>query len=219
MKKKIKIIILVVLLGLSIGTVSLIQYYIRMNEWRTYKPDKDAIFHILYFDEDGTKDGGTGFFINAKGVAVTAYHIIERAVDSLDEVSIILNNQQKLDVAEILYVDTESDIAIFCVKNPNKQKFPWLKVNTTFSVDIDDQINIYSYKVDDSELEIKNKYQVKNIRVDSGDSGSPVFNSVDRVIGIAYAVILQSDGLRFKEGYCWITPIAPAIDEIKKYQK
>jgi serine protease Do len=158
-----------------------------------YKINADAVFEIDMF-AGSMKYVGTGFFISQNGVAMTAYHVI----DYSSKGNIILNDGTKLGLEEIYYIDKERDIAIFQVENPDGKKFTHLKINTNDIADGYNKIFNIGYiqkspgYLNEGTILHKIYYQetqtydmvATSLTTYAGDSGSPVLNIKNQVIGI-----------------------------------
>jgi len=178
-----------------------------------YKLDADSVFEIhqkVQKNDEEFFTVGTGFFIDQNGTAVTAYHIIEY-FDALKDDNIVLNGDQVTCIDEILYIDEENDIAVFRVKNPDNRKFKYLDVNTTEPPETwigtevfimgnnQTELNWFAYKsyileyitdkkgtYRDDAYHINGKFNL-DIALDFGDSGGPVLNQKNQVIGVTFA--------------------------------
>jgi len=202
-----------------------------------YAMNGDAVFEIIHKDVED----GTGFFISSNGLAMTAYHVVSypddrdmnyETLNTIDNLSVKLVNDDKLDIEEIVYANAEQDIVIFRVKNPNNRVFPYLKINTNDTPKRDDEIftmghiqtnypylskgTIYGFVNDfESPQENDRIYYVKNklgsnADVHYGNSGGPVINNKNQVIGIIFANDPTPGNT-----YCIITRLTP-IDALIK---
>ncbi|MBR4702877.1 MAG: serine protease [Oscillospiraceae bacterium] len=81
-----------------------------------------AVFYIVTYDADGfLYAGGSGFFIEESGYAVTNCHVLENALSA----RVILADGRECEVAGLLYFDVEADFAILKVQGSD---FPVLKL-------------------------------------------------------------------------------------------
>jgi len=79
-----------------------------------------AIFTIYTYDEYGKVKGlGTGFFIDAKGTAVTNHHVLMGSSKAI----IILKDGEMYEIDKILKADKDKDLVVFSIKNPKKELF------------------------------------------------------------------------------------------------
>jgi len=221
MKTKTKLIIFILLPVLCILCAITVVMAFDLNKTYTaeeiYTINADAIFEIhqetLSPDYQILHNVGTGFFIDSEGTAVTAYHVIH-FLNTFDD-SIILNDGRRFDIVEIYHADEINDIAIFRVNNPNNQIFTYLTLNTKKTPKEDDEIFTMGFvqdkfdylghgKIlryikkkttidqDENIIRLKNKFE-SDVSVYPGNSGSPVIDNKNQVIGIVNAQLTSYD--------------------------
>jgi len=170
-----------------------------------YKRDADAVFEIKRYVTENEYEYGTGFFIDPSGICMTAAHVVEH-FDDANRTYITLNNGKVLNITEILFSDKDDDMAIFQVDNPSGQVFPYLELADDY--DIGDEIIIigakthkYSYLSEGKILNIVIGYipdengnmtysgfkEASDAILFEGNSGGPVLNKDNQVIGVAHA--------------------------------
>jgi len=251
-KKKIIIFIILPILLTAIAAVSFIILGVFDKTYTAeeiYALNADAVFRIYNSKyEAGEPDepvGGTGFFINSQGVAVTAYHVIKKFGFAVND-SILLNNGNTRPIQEILYTDESNDLAIIQIGDMQDVNHSYLKLNTKTKNKKGDKIftigaktNYYEYlsagEICETDVlffdwdfnEVDKNYATT--RVYGGVSGAPALNNKNQVIGIVY-------GLRDMDGcdpydpdyiedydlhiiYTIITPITLLDSVIQEYQE
>lgn len=142
---------------------------------------------------------GSGFMIES-GILVTCAHVLEEKGVTVDECEIyqVDDDGQKL-TAEVIYRNRAIDIAILKVHDCGTQEF--FHLETDEEPNIGDQVVILGFpnvkdgaRVGVIQARISNKYplykpEVMHSEVDKmlypGNSGGPVINSRQRVVGIA----------------------------------
>lgn len=79
-----------------------------------YSHVEEAVFYVRVLREDGTlKDVGTGFLIRPDGTALTAYHVVEEAV----QVECVLNDQSTV-IGRVTARNEAADTAVLKLEQP-----------------------------------------------------------------------------------------------------
>ena len=195
MKKYISIIVILLLLSSLIAC--LVFSYSNLNGV------KDSVVYIESIDAETIKSG-SGFVYrvkNNKNYIVTSYHVIQGYTD----IYVYNNNKEKVE-ASILNYDEYTDIAILAIENSLGLKESVIGNSDNVSendevyavgtpLDINN-INTVSYGVilsNKSYITLSTSIGSRNIEVievdtlvDSGNSGGPLLNKSDEVIGMMF---------------------------------
>lgn len=165
---------------------------------------KEASFIIYTYDEYGTPKGsGSGFFINADGVGITNYHVLDGAVKA----QLTLSDSTELEIDKVLASDAKWDIIKFSVKNQDNKKFKFLKFSNKLVEQGDKVYNISApmgleQTVSDglvSSLREDSHGQVVQITapISPGSSGSAILNENGEVIAVATFLHKGGQNLNF----------------------
>jgi len=146
---------------------------------------------------------GSGFVVDAGGIVVTNYHVIEGA----DEIIIYFHDGRKLKVDKILGRDKKTDIAILKVSpaKPLKavkfgssgklQVGDWvMAIGNPFGLGGTVTVGIISSKQRDINSGPYDNYLQTDAAINKGNSGGPLFNMDGEVVGINTAIISPSGG-------------------------
>ncbi|GAB4363363.1 MAG: DegQ family serine endoprotease [Oricola sp.] len=169
---------------------------------------------------------GSGFVVDASGIIVTNNHVIADA----DEVSVNFNDGTKLP-AEIVGVDTKTDIAVLKIDPGNKKLVPvpfgdsnaarvgdWvLAIGNPFGLGGTVTLGIVSAIGRDINSGPYDNYIQTDAAINRGNSGGPLFNMKGEVIGINTAIISPSGG-SIGIGFSIPADLAQGvIDQLVKY--
>ena len=153
---------------------------------------KPCIIIINTFDKNGKGIAlGTGFFIDSTGTALSNYHVFEGAVTA----TITTFDGNKYSVNKVISQSKEMDILKFSISHPDQKTFPFLKLAPTKPQEGEDVFVIGNPQ--GLEYSVSNGI-VSSIRFDEkigqilqtttpishGNSGSPLINMNNEVIGI-----------------------------------
>ncbi len=142
---------------------------------------------------------GTGFMIDAKHL-VTAAHVVK------DSYSFIVNFPKKgktIYQGEIVCVYPDFDLALLALKNSTSDTY--IPLGDSDKVKIGDSVYALGYP-DDSQHPLNTKGTISGIRDDKiqtdaalnqGNSGGPLLDKNNHVIGINSSIFVESDGAGF----------------------
>lgn len=162
-----------------------------------------AIFQIETYDEFGINLGsGTGFFIDSKGKALTALHVI----DDAKFVFIKDYKGRKFRIKEVTRINANADIAEFIIESENAT-FPFIPLNNSIPAKGSDVFTIgfpegYERAVSKgiiSASQIKNGETIiqTSAAISNGSSGSPLLNMQGQAIGVISYSVRDGQNLNF----------------------
>jgi len=169
---------------------------------------------------------GSGFIIDPSGLVITNNHVIDKA----DEIFIILSDDTKLKVEEVVGTDTKTDLALLRVK-PEKP-LPALEFGDSSKMRVGDWVmaignpfglggsvtlGIISAKKRDINSGPYDEFIQTDAAINRGNSGGPLFNMEGKVIGVNTAIISPSGG---SIGIGFAVPAKTAvhvIDQLRKF--
>ena len=146
---------------------------------------------------------GSGFIISEDGIIVTNNHVIEGA----DEITVILSDETEF-TAELLGRDPKADIAVLKI-NPKNKKLTSVNWGDSDAMRVGDwtiaignplrfRWYCYSRYISAISRDIGGGPYVKFLQTDAsinrGNSGGPLFNLMEKVIGINTAIVSQTGG-------------------------
>jgi serine protease Do len=144
-----------------------------------------------------TIGSGSGFIVDAKGIVMTNYHVVENA----DSVEITLTDGRKFKSTEIKS-DKRTDLAIVRF-DPNGQKLSALEFGDSTKMEVGDRVlavgapfglsgsvtsGIISAKNRDVELNDYDDFLQTDAAINPGNSGGPLVNLDGKVIGVNSAI-------------------------------
>ena len=164
-----------------------------------YTSVSPSVFFIEVELDNGGKAGGSAFFIDDKGTAVTNYHVIKGGVSA----TATLSNGKEYEVTKVLGKDKESDLVVIKVDIEKSKPVKIANSNTVktgdkvyaigypeaFKVGIENStftdgiISKNSFFVDGSQ------YIQTNVDITHGNSGGVLLNDMGEAIGITTAKI------------------------------
>lgn len=107
-------ILMALLLAINGFSVSQADSPPRYQAEELYSHAEEAVFYVRVLREDGTlKDVGTGFLIRPDGTALTAYHVVEEAV----QVECVLNDQSTV-IGQVTARNEAADTAVLKLEQP-----------------------------------------------------------------------------------------------------
>ena len=150
-----------------------------------------------------TQSLGSGFIIDAEGIVVTNYHVIENA----EEVRVVLADETSF-TAEVLGQDQKTDIAVLKI-NPGDTKLDEVSFGDSDKLRVGDWVlaignpfglggtvtaGIVSARGRDIGNGPYDDFIQTDASINRGNSGGPLFNTDGDVIGINTAIFSQSGG-------------------------
>ncbi|MCP4354097.1 MAG: Do family serine endopeptidase [Proteobacteria bacterium] len=171
---------------------------------------------------------GSGIVITRDGFVVTNYHVIERA----SKITIKNNNSGIYD-AELIGFDEKTDIALLKIKSDRKD-FPFvvfadsdktrvgeviISVGSPYGLDGSVSLGLISARNRNIGTNIYDDFLQTDAAVNPGNSGGPLFNLVDEVIGINTAIFSKDGG---SSGIGFAIPantVKAVINQLKKNGK
>jgi serine protease Do len=145
---------------------------------------------------------GSGFLIDAKGVVLTSYHVVEDA----ETAEVTLRDGRKFTSKDIAS-DTKSDLAI--VRIESKEALPFLEFGDSNEMEIGDRVlavgapfglpgsvtaGIVSGKDRSLKVSMYEDFIQTDAAINPGNSGGPLVNLEGKVIGVSAAIKSRSGG-------------------------
>ncbi len=146
---------------------------------------------------------GSGFIIDPSGLVITNNHVIDKA----DEIFIILSDDTKLKVIEVVGTDAKTDLALLRVKTD--KPLPALEFGDSTKMRVGDWVmaignpfglggsvtlGIISATKRDINSGPYDEFIQTDAAINRGNSGGPLFNMEGKVIGVNTAIISPSGG-------------------------
>ncbi|NEW87959.1 MULTISPECIES: Do family serine endopeptidase [Rhodopseudomonas] len=195
----------------------------------------EEFFEDFFKNRRGDKGGGprktnslgSGFIIDAAGVAVTNNHVI---ADS-DEINVILNDGTKIR-AELVGVDKKTDLAVLKFKPPAGKTLTAVKfgdsdklrlgewvvaIGNPFSLGGTVTAGIVSARNRDINSGPYDSYIQTDAAINRGNSGGPLFNLAGEVVGVNTLIISPSGG---SIGIGFAVPsktVVPVVDQLRQF--
>ncbi len=182
-----------------------------------------------------TDNGGSGFFVDKKGIIITNKHIIP----GLKAEYIIITNDNKKFKAEILARDPINDVAVLKIIGTQKN-FPIIKLGDSSKLELGETViaignalgmfkntvstGIISGLSRSITARTDSKSPIQEMRgliqtdaaINLGNSGGPLINIKGEVIGINTAAIFQAENIGFALP---INEVKRDLKELEKYKK
>lgn len=169
-----------------------------------------AVFYVEVYDVEHTAiASGSGFFIDPAGIGVTNYHVL----DGASYATLTMTNGVRCEIRDILYYDTDWDIAIFQVHSTESGsplgQLPYLQLALQGSVHNGDTVyaigspfglqntitnGIVSNR--DRILEGRALFQI-SAPISPGSSGGALLNEYGEVIGINSSGLAEGQNINF----------------------
>lgn len=169
----------------------------------------------------------TGFMIDANNnFIVTNAHVVKEALHKL----IVENSKGDQYVAEAIYVDPVSDLAILKVKDETFKKLPPLPYSIRKSnPELGEQVFMLGFPKQEivygeGYVSAKNGYELDTIycqlstSVNEGNSGSPVINKNGELLGIITSMENNADGVVFATKSANIYKAIENVKKMKDYE-
>ncbi len=172
-----------------------------LSSGEIYEASKKAVVTIHVTDTAFNTVQGSGFFVNASGVAVSNYHVFKDYAEGYVETSD--GNSYKIE--KILKSDAARDWVIFKLV-PQTKSFNYLTLHNGAAAAIGDKCfaigSPKSYKLTISEgiisqMREDNEVIQTTTPFTHGSSGGPLFNGKGNVIGITTAIVHGEGNLNF----------------------
>ena len=152
--------------------------------------------NIPYNIKNQTQSIGAGFFIDNKGHILTAAHVVENAVELWIKIP---KEGQKIYTAEIVSVYPDFDIGIIKIKNFKNENF--LQLGDSESLSLRDNVFTIGYPNDPKYPIVtsgtisgtRSDYIQTDTPVNPGNSGGPLLNEDNEVVGVTSAVLVNSE--------------------------
>jgi hypothetical protein len=139
--------------------------------------------------DDNDKNIGTGFFIDLNGYILTCYHVVENAIRVVVNIPAI---GKKLFETDIISICPDRDLALLKIKNYINKEY--LILGNSDELKRGENVIALGYPLGQNELKETNgvfsglykRYLQTNASINSGNSGGPLINKHNQVIGINF---------------------------------
>lgn len=170
-----------------------------------------AVFMVFTSDGRNTYQG-SGFFINAHGLAVSNYHVFEGTGIGFEQIKLIGSNVA-YKVTEVVQKSDDNDFILFKVDCDNTNYFPIANAKPSvgekvFAIGSPRGLENTFSSGEVSQWREKNLMQISAL-IDHGSSGGALINEYGAVVGITSGTFY--DGSQANLNYAW------SIDVIKPY--
>lgn len=162
-----------------------------------------SVFYLEVYDDSGNILGtGSGFIVESSGVAVTNFHVIERAYSA----KAFLSNGEELEVSKVLNYDKYKDIAILQLKGDN---LPAITIGDSDQIIVGQKVlaigspqgleNTISNGIISSKERIIHGQRLiqTTTPISPGSSGGALLNYFGEVIGVTTLYIKDGQNLNF----------------------
>lgn len=204
-----------------------------LNNIEIYKGGRTATVHItstvyrrdFFFDIVPSKESGSGFLIDDKGLIMTNSHVISGS----QKIQVTLSDQSRYD-AEVLVRDRTNDLGL--IRITPRKKLPLLKLGDSDALQVGQKVlaignpfglegtlttgvvsSIGRTIRDESGKELEGMVQT-DAAINPGNSGGPLLDSQGNVIGINTAIYGQNGNI----GIGFAMPINRAKEMLKDFQ-
>lgn len=162
----------------------------------------DAVVLITVADSSGEETAlGSGFLVSADGEIITNYHVIKDAHSAV----VKLSNGAFFPVRGVLASDSDRDLAVIKVKGKN---LPFLAIGETANVKVGDRVvaigsplgleGTVSDGIVSAVRDLDSRTWIQTTApVSHGNSGGPLLDMTDHVVGVITAGVEHGQNLNF----------------------
>ena len=185
-----------------------------------YQANISKVVELLAYDEEEIVSNGTGWFIS-DDIVVTNYHVISSTkyneTNALDNIKLRFYDQDDYEKLDLINYKEVKDIAFLKYEGSHKH----FKFELQFDYNVSDLCycigNFMNYGLSYKEGYISLKtvkllYNAVNqefiqcgINIGQGDSGAPVFNNKNEIIGMVTLRVKNSSGI-IEQGFAYLIP-------------
>ena len=194
------ILFVLIIMGLIVGSFLFVLILDKPKPKSNITDPQDCV--VLIYTSSGL---GTGVVVDPNGIVLTAGHVIKNHYfdENILPTSVVFADGTKYDEFEYIYVDEHVDVAYFKIKNA--RNLPYLKFGDFFELSIGDNIwaigmpfgeewwTSYGYISKDS----KGGTIYMDISLNPGNSGCPILNDKNEIVGICTGGILPGNDMSF----------------------
>lgn len=229
-KKRIIIDLILIIACCAISSLITIITYKNLKEENInyYDQNISKVVEVASYDDLNNKSYGTGWFIDNNTI-VTNYHVISNLVngtrEQFDNIEIRFYDTVDYEIVTLFKFNEEKDIAIIKYNGDHKHSYFNTQENITISQKCFNIGNFSNYGLSfkegyislvSVELLYNNQYSIFiqcSINIGQGDSGSPVFNENNEVIGM---ITFRTKGLtgNVEQCFAYAIPISYILEEI-----
>lgn len=183
----------------------------KMEGTDIFQKYSSAVFMVFTSDGRNTYQG-SGFFINAHGLAVSNYHVFEGTGIGFEQIKLI-GSEVTYKVAEVVQNSAESDFILFKVDCDNTNYIPIANDRPSvgekvFAIGSPRGLENTFSSGEVSQWREQNLMQISAL-IDHGSSGGALINEYGAVVGITSGTFY--DGSQANLNYAW------SIDVVKPY--
>lgn len=228
-KKRVILYIILTIACCILSSLTTIMTYKSLKEKNInyYERNISKVVEVASYDDENNKNYGTGWFIDNNTI-VTNYHVISNLVNGIrerfDNIEIRFYDTIDYELVTLFKFNEEKDIAIIKYNGNHKHSYFNTQENITISQKCFNIGNFSNYGLSfkkgyislaNVKLLYNNHYSTFiqcSINIGQGDSGSPVFNENNEVIGM---ITFRTKGLtgNVEQGFAYAIPISNILEE------
>ena len=183
----------------------------RMEGTEVFRKYNSAVFMVFTSDGRNTYQG-SGFFINAHGLAVSNYHVFEGTGMGIEQIK-LTGSDVVYKVATVIHKSSDSDFILFKVDCNNTNYIPIANSKPSvgekvFAIGSPRGLENTFSSGEVSQWRERNLMQISAL-IDHGSSGGALINEYGEVVGITSGTFY--DGSQANLNYAW------SIDVVKPY--
>ena len=229
-KKATLIIFIIIVCCIFSSIITLISYkYSTKTSINYYEENIDKVVEVASYDDENNKNYGTGWFYSDDTI-ITNYHVVSELINSSRElfnnIDIRFYDSEDYESVTLLKFNSELDIAILQYYGSHSHSYFRINENVYTSQKCYSIGNFSNYGLSYKEGYISletvrlnyndnySNYIQCSINIGQGDSGAPVFNQKNEVIGMITFRTKNQNGV-VEAGFAYAIPINVILNSFK----